>query len=206
MSKNSTLPGTSTTDDAVVNPKPGQQSSGGDDDDDDDDDEQDSADDAQGDPQFTPITSQDELDRLISKRLGRYERTLAKKYGDLGDLARKAKAFDDIEEGGKTESQKLTERLQQVEKQLEDAQKEARTADIKAKRIAFAGDRIPEVLLHGDDEKGWKKQLEAYQAAQGHTGKRPGRAPGSGAGDPTRSPSRGAGRESAQEYLKHNKI
>jgi len=63
--------------------------------------------------EFTPITTQDDLDRVVGERLAR-ERA---KFADYGDLKAKAQRFDEIEEKNKTELQKLQERAEKAEKE-----------------------------------------------------------------------------------------
>lgn len=54
---------------------------------------------------FEPITSQDQLDKLISGRIAR-ERS---KYGDYDALKQKAAKFDEIEQANKSELQRAQE-------------------------------------------------------------------------------------------------
>ncbi|MGI5493827.1 hypothetical protein [Microtetraspora malaysiensis] len=78
-------------------------------------------------PSFTPITSQEELNKLLSDRLAR-ERA---KFADYGDLKAKAAKLDEIEEANKTEAQKTAERLAQAEQA-------AATAEARALRREVA--------------------------------------------------------------------
>lgn len=65
--------------------------------------------------EFTPITSQDELDARIGRRLSR-ER---EKFADYEDLKAKSAQFDELEEAKKTEAQKLSERAEVAEGKLQ---------------------------------------------------------------------------------------
>ena len=67
---------------------------------------------------FEPITSQEQLDKLITARLAREKA----KYADYEDLKAKAAQFDQIEEANKTELQKAQERLADVEKARTEAE------------------------------------------------------------------------------------
>lgn len=67
----------------------------------------------EGQETFKAITTQADLDRIIGARLDR-ER---KKYAGFEDLKAKAEKYDAIEEGQKTELQKLQERIERAEKE-----------------------------------------------------------------------------------------
>lgn len=72
-------------------------------------------------PEFTPITSQDDLNRIITERVQR-ERG---KYADYKDLKAKAARLDEIEESTKTETQKAAEREAAAEKRAVEAEARA---------------------------------------------------------------------------------
>lgn len=202
MSKTSTLPGTSTTDDATANPKPGPQARSENNSGDDGD-----TGDEQGDPQFTPITSQADLDRIVSTRLDRQKRQLEQRFSDYDDKAQKAKAYDDLQAAGKSEAEKAQDRAKALEQELAQERKARHDAEVGAARTAYAAKHsIPEVLLSGEDESHWDAQRKAHQDAVQASAPKRGRAPGSGTGDPTHSTNRGAGRSRADEYLKTHKI
>ena len=62
-------------------------------------------------PSFRAITSQDELDRVLSERLRR-ERA---KFADYADLRKKAEEYDKIAAASQTESERLNIRLSESE-------------------------------------------------------------------------------------------
>jgi hypothetical protein len=66
-----------------------------------------------GHEEFSAITTQEDLDKIIRKRLTK-ER---EKYAGFEDLKAKAEKYDAIEEGQKTELQKLQERIEKAEKE-----------------------------------------------------------------------------------------
>lgn len=72
-------------------------------------------------PEFTPITSQDDLNRIIAERVQR-ERG---KYADYRDLKAKAAKLDEIEEATKTEAEKAAEQLTAAEKRAAEAEARA---------------------------------------------------------------------------------
>lgn len=65
---------------------------------------------------FKPITSQEELNRLLGERIGR-ERA---KYADYEDLKAKAAKYDEVEEKSKTETQKALERAEKAERERDE--------------------------------------------------------------------------------------
>lgn len=97
----------------------------------------------EGGNEFQPITSQEEFDKALSKRLDR-ERS---KFADYDDLKQKASEYDQLQESQKSELQKERERAEAAEKRASAAE---RTALVT--RIASEEDVIPEVL-HGDTEE-----------------------------------------------------
>jgi hypothetical protein len=68
---------------------------------------------------FKPITSQDELNRIIGERVKRA------KPADYEDLRAKAARLDEIEQANKTEAQKAAERLAKAEQTAQQAEARA---------------------------------------------------------------------------------
>ncbi|WP_405490469.1 hypothetical protein [Nocardia sp. NBC_00511] len=62
-------------------------------------------------PQFTPITSQDALDKLMGARLAK----VRAQFAGAEDWKAKAAKYDELEDAKKTNEQRLTERLQALE-------------------------------------------------------------------------------------------
>lgn len=83
---------------------------------------------------FTPITSQDELNKALAARLER-ERA---KYADYQDLKTKASKFDELTEAQKSETQKALERAEAAERALQETQSE------KVRLSVLARHQIPE--------------------------------------------------------------
>ena len=96
-----------------------------------------------GGSEFRPITSQEEFEKVLGKRLER-ERA---KFADYGDLKAKAEQFDALQEANKTEQQKLAERLEAAERRATQAERSALQVRIASK---FG---IPQEAVHGDDEE-----------------------------------------------------
>lgn len=96
----------------------------------------------QGD-EFQPITSQEELNRLIGARINQVK----SQFADYDDLKAKAAKLDEAEEASKTELQKAQERIKELEGVATQAQRAALVT-----RIAAEEGVIPEVLT-GDTEE-----------------------------------------------------
>lgn len=93
-------------------------------------------------PEFRPITSQEEFEKALGKRLER-ERA---KFADYDDLKARAARLDEIEESQKTELQKLQERAATAEQRASEFERQALAARIAAEM------NVPVEVLHGDDE------------------------------------------------------
>ena len=63
--------------------------------------------------------TQEELDSIITERLGRERQ----KYADYDSLKKKADEYDKQQEANKTELQKATERAEKAEKMIADMEK-----------------------------------------------------------------------------------
>lgn len=91
---------------------------------------------------FAPITSQEDLDKLLGKRLER-ERA---KFADYEDAKKKAAEYDKLAEAQKTELQKANERAEAAERRATENERVA----LRTRVAAETG--IPVEVLHGDDE------------------------------------------------------
>ena len=94
--------------------------------------------------EFKPITSQEEFERALGKRLER-ERS---KFADYDDLKAKAAQVDAAEEAKKTELEKAQERIAELEKTTAAATRAALVT-----RIAAEEGVIPEVLTGSTEEE-----------------------------------------------------
>ena len=113
---------------------------------------------AEADGGFEAITSQEQLDKVLSKRLER-ERA---KYADYEELKQKAAEAAD----SRSEVEKLNDRLKELEQERHQSAIEA----AKAKAASEYG--VPADLLVGDDTdaiEAHAKRLSEYVAAQAPT-------------------------------------
>lgn len=103
---------------------------------------------------FTPITSQDDLNRIIADRVSR-ERN---KFADYKDLKAKAAKLDEIEEANKSELQKATDRIAATERERDEATATALRLRVAAKN--GISDEDADLFLTGTDEATLAKQAE----------------------------------------------
>lgn len=101
---------------------------------------------------FKPITSQEDLNRIIGERVKRA------KPADYDDLKAKAAKLDEIEQANKSEAQKLAEAKAALERDLEKAKAEAMRLRIAAK--FGISDEDADLFLTGTDEATLTKRAE----------------------------------------------
>lgn len=130
--------------------------------------------------EFKPITSQDELNRIIGERVKRA------KPADYDDLRSKAARLAEIEQANMTEAQKAAEQLSAAERRAADAEARAVRREIA---LEHQLDKDDAALLDGmTDEDAMRRLAERLaKAAQGvespvgfrvdHSGRRPGATP-----------------------------
>jgi hypothetical protein len=104
---------------------------------------------------FTPITTQDELNKVIQERVKR-ERG---KYADYQDLKTKAAELDRLKAENQTEAEKSTEQITTLQQQLEQMQLTTMRAKIQAKH--GISDDDAELFLTGTDEDTLNRQATA---------------------------------------------
>lgn len=144
---------------------------------------------------FTPITSQADLDRIIGERVRRA------KPADYDEVRAKAAKLDEIEESGKTELQKATDRIAALEaaKQQLEADMAGKDHDLLRERVA-RDKGVPAHRITGTTESELKADADRYLSET----KRPYVVPPMGTGAPPQGAA--AGRERAQAYLKKHTI
>lgn len=107
--------------------------------------------------EFTPITSQDDLEKVLGKRLER-ERS---KFADYDALKEKASRFDELEEANKTELQKAREAAQAAEERASRAEQAAIRADVAAAK------GVPAAALTGSSKEEFEASADALLAWRG---------------------------------------
>ncbi|WP_312715479.1 hypothetical protein [Corynebacterium flavescens] len=110
---------------------------------------------AEGTKEFTPPSSQEDLDRIIESRLAR-ERA---KFSGFDELKTKAERYDKLEDAKKTDEQRSAERIAALESQLA----ETRLEGARARIAASAG--VDPDLLAGSSEEELTAHAEKLSAA-----------------------------------------
>lgn len=141
-------------------------------------------------PTFSPITSQDDLNKIISERVQR-ERA---KYAGFDELKAKASQFDELEQSKKSELDKATERLAALE-----AERDAeRSASLRFRIAAKHGisDEDADLFLTGTDEETLKRQAERLAGREADRKKQGNHVPREGGNPkPPNDPEREAARQ-----------
>ena len=99
--------------------------------------------------------TQAELNAIVQKRLGEQ----AAKYGNYEELKEKALKFDEIEEQSKTELQKVTERADALQKELDGWKKADSVRKIREEVATALG--VPASLLNGETKEDCEEQANA---------------------------------------------
>lgn len=138
---------------------------------------------------FQPITSQEELNRLIGERVARAKA----KYADYDDLKAKAARLDDIEQANRSEADKTADRIAALERELNESRTTALRARIQAK--FGVDDEDAALFLTAADEETLTKQAERLAERRTKTANR----------DPFagRTPTKPSGKDAAKrEWLR----
>lgn len=105
---------------------------------------------------FEPITSQEQLDKLIGSRLKRE----ASKFGDYDALKAKADKFDAAQDAAKTEAQKLQDKLAEAENRAATAETNALRADVAREKgvpaKTLTGSTREELEASADELIAWR--------------------------------------------------
>ena len=107
--------------------------------------------------EFTPITSQKELDSLVSKRVNR----LNKKYADYDALKEVADKYNAEKDAGKSELEKLQGKIQKIEKQNAEYKK---ASDMKKWAHEISKESgVPAGILRGNTQEEMEAHAEALK-------------------------------------------
>ena len=105
--------------------------------------------------EFKPITSQDDLNRIITERISR-ERS---KFSDYEDLKAKAARFDELDAANKSEIERAADAKAAAERERDEARAEALRLRIATKHGISDADDI-DLFLTGTDEETLTKQAQ----------------------------------------------
>lgn len=112
---------------------------------------------------FEAITSQEDLDRVVTQRLAR-ERN---KFADYDDLKAKASKLEQLEDANKTAEQKVADRLKAAEDRATELESKALRTDIATSKS------VPAALLSGSTKEELEASADALIAFRGEQ-KKPG--------------------------------
>ncbi|MGV0634489.1 hypothetical protein ABQE69_09060 [Mycolicibacillus trivialis] len=115
--------------------------------------------------EFAPITSQEDLDKIISQRLSR----ATAKYADYHDLKAKAAKFDQVEEAKKTEVQREREAREAAERERDELRSVQERNLLLDKVSSDTG--VPKRLLVGSTEEELRASADELLKWQGESGK-----------------------------------
>lgn len=105
--------------------------------------------------EFKPITSQEDLNKVIADRVAR-ERA---KYADYKDVKAKATEFEKLQEANQTEAEKAAKRIAELEAELNNTRRDSMRLSIAAAHGITDADDI-ELFLTGTDEETLTKQAK----------------------------------------------
>ncbi len=141
--------------------------------------------------EFKPITSQEDLNKVISERIKRVEA----KFADHKDLKAKAARLDEIEQANQTEAERTAKRISDLETELNNQRRDSMRITIASAHGITDADDI-DLFLTGTDEETLTRQAkrladrEADRKKNGNSSPREGTTPKSG-NDPMREFARG---------------
>lgn len=105
--------------------------------------------------EFEPITSQDDLNRIVGDRVKR----ATAKFADYKDLQAKAARLDEIENANRTEAEKAQARIADLEQQLTETQVASTRLRVAAEHGITDAEDIA-LFLTGADEETLTKQAQ----------------------------------------------
>lgn len=108
---------------------------------------------------FSPITTQEEFDAAIKARLDRQKKSFEESHKE--DF-QKAKLYDEIQEGNKTELEKAKEETARLESELEAIRKRDQIASWKNEISKETG--VPVDVLRGDTEEDIQAHAESLKS------------------------------------------
>lgn len=100
---------------------------------------------------FTPITSQEQLDGILKGRLAREREKVKGQYADYDDLKAAAAKYREIQDAEKSDLQKANERIAELEASAKKRDEADRIRDLKGKVSKATG--VPVDLIQGTDEE-----------------------------------------------------
>lgn len=128
--------------------------------------------------EFAPITSQDDLNRIIGDRVARVKG----QFSDYDDLKAKAAKFDEYEDANKSEQDRLTDEVAKARTEAEAAKAEALRYRVATKH--GISDEDAELFLTGADEETLGRQAQRLSDRVDQRKKNNNHVPGEGGNPP----------------------
>lgn len=158
--------------------------------------------------EYQAPATQEELDRIVQKRLDRERRKHEEELSELDELRAKASRLAELEEAGQTELEKAIARAEKAERAAAEAAELVAKKDreVLISRVA-AEKKVPAKYLSGDTEEELIAAADEFLAdIQSITpDRKPGHVPSTGTGDPKPEVSSlDTGRARAQALLQTN--
>ena len=125
--------------------------------------------------EFKPITSQDDLNKVISERIKRVEA----KFGDYKDVKAKAAKPDEIEQANQTEAERTAKRISDLESELNNQRRDSLRLKIASANGITDADDI-DLLLTGTEEETLTRQAKRLADREADRKKNNNRVPSEG--------------------------
>jgi hypothetical protein len=109
--------------------------------------------------EFEPITSQDDLNRIVGKLRAEERRKASEKFADYKDLQTKAAEFDKLQQANQTEAEKVQARIAELEQNLQSTRLDALRRKVAGDHKITDQDDI-DLFLTGSDEETLTRQAK----------------------------------------------
>lgn len=109
-----------------------------------------------------PITTQEQLDKIVKGRLEREREKVRSEFSDYDDLKAKALKLDELEKSGSEELKKALAEVDSLKGKLQTRDENAKLQQLRKQVAKDTG--VPEDLIQGADEESMKTFAEAVAA------------------------------------------
>lgn len=109
-----------------------------------------------------PVTTQEQLDKIVKDRLEREREKVRSEFSDYDDLKAKALKLDELEKSGSEELKKALAEVDNLKGELQTRDENAKLQQMRKQVAKDTG--VPEDLIQGADEDSMKSFAEAVAA------------------------------------------
>ena len=109
-----------------------------------------------------PVTTQEQLDKIVKDRLEREREKVRSEFSDYDDLKAKAEKLDELEKSGSEELKKALAEVDNLKGELQTRDENAKLQKLRKQVAKDTG--VPEDLIQGADEESMKTFAEAVAA------------------------------------------